>query len=334
MGSRLQRSLESLSPQNREAVGGFVTSLRAGGLKESTLEKAAQWLLDFDRVLAKPLESLQREDILLWLSATQGRLAPYIASKRLVTLARFLAWRRGSAPEFLRELKLRPKASPRGFPPPPKDIVAVSRGCTCIRDLALLMVAVDTAMRPMEITSLRCGDVEVDERGAMLRVAGKNGARAVRLTESLAYLLLWLEHHPRREPDAPLWITAHGGGVTPQRFLRILKLASKRTGAKGLHPYTIRHARLTQLAQELTEHELKQVAGWRPSSRMARVYVHLSGQDVGDKMARLSGLAAGILPCVRCFYLNPAVAARCLRCGVPLSVRDLSLLAQQRAEVG
>lgn len=60
------------------------------------------------------------------------------------------------------------------------------------------------------------------------------------------------------------------------------KAARKTKIRKRCNPHIFRHSRATLLAQHLTEAQLKQVFGWTQSSKMASVYVHLSGRDNDD----------------------------------------------------
>ena len=59
---------------------------------------------------------------------------------------------------------------------------------------------------------------------------------------------------------------------------------------KKIYPHLLRHSRLTELAKELTEQELKVFAGWVAGSNMAQIYVHLSGSDVSNKLLSNAGL--------------------------------------------
>lgn len=66
---------------------------------------------------------------------------------------------------------------------------------------------------------------------------------------------------------------------------------------KRVYPYLFRHSRITELANRLTELQLKKFAGWEYDSAMVRNYTHLDVSDldrvVPDRL-RVSSLKAPI----------------------------------------
>ena len=83
-------------------------------------------------------------------------------------------------------------------------------------------------------------------------------------------------------PEDPLWVSLKNPKkpLTASAFRTHLKRIAKRAGlSRPVHPHMLRHTRMTELARVLTEQELKVVAGWGRTSKMAGVYVHLSGRD-------------------------------------------------------
>ncbi|RLI13012.1 MAG: hypothetical protein DRO43_06445 [Candidatus Hecatellales archaeon] len=190
----------------------------------------------------------------------------------------------------------------------------------------------ESACRPHELLGLRLRNVQVDQYGAVTMVDGKTGQRRIRLVQSAPYLQVWINHHPRKDdPDAPLWFTSRHTGMTVGRLETLLTTLAYRAGLKGrIYPYVFRHSRLTELAKYLTESELKTYAGWTQGSRVAQVYVHLSGRDLDRKILKIHGLKppeeelmpAGEMapkPCLRCGRQNPADAKFCSQCGLPLT---------------
>ncbi|HDI01431.1 MAG TPA: site-specific integrase [Candidatus Bathyarchaeota archaeon] len=182
-------------------------------------------------------------------------------------------WDLYSSGEHLRDKILRPE-----------ELSALIRACGHPRDRAIIAVLAETGLRIGELLSLRVRDVEELQDGSYrLRVRGKTGLRTVVAIRSAPFLAEWLKVHPLRgEPDAPLWTTIKGKPrpLRPKAFREHLKNLARRAGLKRpVHPHMLRHTRFTQLARVLTEQELKVVAGWSRASRMAAVYVHLSGRD-------------------------------------------------------
>ena len=152
------------------------------------------------------------------------------------------------------------------------------------RDKAIISILYETGVRIGELLSLRLRDVEALEDGTYrLLVRGKTGVRNVVIIDAAPYLKAYLAvRRGPRHPGAPLFTTIKG----PTRALRpdswrvwLRKLCKIAGLSRTVHPHMFRHTRMTELARVLTEQELKVVAGWARDSRMAAVYVHLSGRD-------------------------------------------------------
>ena len=199
--------------------------------------------------------------------ANNGDLPPWLAGER------GSIWDLYSTGEHLRDKVLRPE-----------ELEALLSACGNPRDRAILAILAETGLRIGELLSMRLRDVEALQDGSFrLRVRGKTGLRVVVAIRSAPALSEWLEAHPRRDdPEAPLWTTLRRPfrPLRPKAFREHLRHLARRAGlSRPVSPHMFRHTRMTQLARVLTEQELKVVAGWTMSSRMASIYVHLSGRD-------------------------------------------------------
>ena len=95
-----------------------------------------------------------------------------------------------------------------------------------------------------------------------------------------------------------------------------------------MNPHMFRHSRATHLACHLTEAQMKEYFGWVQASRMAAIYVHLSGRDVDHALLKLHGIKTDkgdqqpdqleSKPCSRCKTINPCTGRYCSLCGLPL----------------
>jgi len=160
--------------------------------------------------------------------------------------------------------------------------------------------------------------------------------RRIRLVSSVPSLSVWLSHHPDKDnPEAPLWVGL--GTRNKNKHLKysaigtLFKKAALKCGVKKrCNPHLFRHSRATLLAQHLTEAQLKQVFGWTQSSKMASVYVHLSGRDTDDALLQFNGIKNSkaeekesvLKPkkCPRCEFVNGATSKFCNRCAAPLNI--------------
>ncbi|MDI6806991.1 MAG: zinc ribbon domain-containing protein [Candidatus Aenigmarchaeota archaeon] len=91
-----------------------------------------------------------------------------------------------------------------------------------------------------------------------------------------------------------------------------------------------RHTRATHLAKHLTEQELKVFFGWTMGSNMPSTYVHLSGQDIEDKILALNGIKKiekeeipkiPTKKCPKCGETNSIGNKFCIKCETPLDLK-------------
>ena len=119
------------------------------------------------------------------------------------------------------------------------------------------------------------------------------------------------------------------------------KITRKAGIKKRVYPHLFRHSRATHLASHLTEAQMKQYFGWVQASKMASVYVHLSGRDVDKALLRLNGIEVEedreelkFKPkiCPRCKAKNSPDAKFCSNCGFCLDEKTAIQLEELRAK--
>jgi len=107
----------------------------------------------------------------------------------------------------------------------------------------------------------------------------------------------------------------------------VYRVASKAVVSKKVNAQNFRHSRPTYLANFLTEAQMKEFFGWVQASKMASIYVHLSGRDVDNAILNVYGIKSSEgkeestlkpLNCQRCGESNQATNRYCSRCGLPL----------------
>jgi integrase len=215
------------------------------------------------------------------------------------------------------------------------------------RDRALIWTLYESGARVAEVLGLRVRDVEKTEYGALRLYLpkGKTGKRTVVVFEAaVPALLLWLSAHPKREdPTAPLWpgVQQDTEVISYNMVRKVLLDAARRAGITArVNPHNFRHSRASVLAQDpgISTSILEKTMGWAPGSSMAKTYVHISGRETEEALARAHGIEIGKaakpqtkLPvvCARDGTANDPDAAFCLRCGGPLRV-EAALELEQR----
>jgi len=186
---------------------------------------------------------------------------------------------------------------------------------------ALLWVLWESGMRINEVLGLNVGDVVFeDEQCAWIRMRHqaheqgqgnqKTGPRPVYVGECPAAIRAWLALHPAgTDPHAPLFLACSdrsgrrrlSASTVATHILPGLAarsgLASKREAAsiKGLSPHDFRHSSGTRGARLLAETGgdrsiLEKKHGWKPGSRQASRYIHLSVADQRAYVRRNLGL--------------------------------------------
>lgn len=144
------------------------------------------------------------------------------------------------------------------------------------RDLAILMLFIDTGVRLTELTNRRIGDVDLDIQ--VLRVVGKNNReRAVPIGRTTAtaldrYLRALSKHGCPTGPDDPLWV----GVKTKAPFTiwgvgTMLERRAQEAGLGHIHPHQFRHtfAHLWKVNGG-NEDDLMRITGWRSRQMLAR----------------------------------------------------------------
>ncbi len=225
-----------------------------------------------------------------------------------------------------------------------EDVELLIRNTSNTRDQAIISVLYDSAARSSEFCNVKIKDVKFDQLGALMHVDGKTGERNIRLINSVPYLNAWIQVHPLREDrNAFLWYNIHAlkwAEVNKQTLDRILRRATKRAKfSKKVHPHLFRHSRLTALASKVTEQVLKAFAGWSPDSRMAAIYVHMSGKSLDDALAKAQGVQMeekeevnklSPITCPRCKTKNASTAKFCTTCSMVLDVKTAMELQETK----
>lgn len=216
------------------------------------------------------------------------------------------------------------------------------------RDRALILTHYESGCRIGETLTLKILNVTFDKYGAVLIVDGKTGPRRVRIIAAAPALASWISMHPLREdPNAPLWIGVGTVGrhepLSYDGVRAMLRRLAKKTGLnKRVYSHLLRHTRATELANHLTEAQMKELLGWVPGSDMPSTYVHLSGRDVDGALLKAHGLtldqeqkvkmALTLTKCPRCGKDSSPEAQFCPSCGMFLELKAAVKLREERTK--
>jgi site-specific recombinase XerD len=341
---------------NRKKIEQFLEYIRAEGLSVPRQVRYVYVLRKVSRLLGKEFYRTTKTDMITLVSELEKQDTAYdtkLSEKQCIK--RFYKWFRNTEDDYppeVRWMKAKRNNNHKILPEhllTEDEVKKLAEACQNQRDRALILVLYETGCRVGEILTLKVGDVQFDTHGAIMIVKGKTGPRRVRVIFSAKALSEWLNHHPARlNSEAPLWTSFQSANSSKPleyyAFRKMLSVTARRVGiGKRVNPHSFRHARASNLANVLTEAQMKEYLGWVGDSRMASTYVHLSGRNIDNALLKLNGIKTEdevnneehklrIKTCSRCQEVNSPTSSFCSRCGCPLDVRTAMLLHEEESK--
>ncbi len=225
-----------------------------------------------------------------------------------------------------------------------EEVKNILKACVNARDRAIIMMAYEGGFRIQELMNMNVKDVKIIDDGVHIHVPGKKGsktgARDVWLVECMGRVREWLEAHPNRKPNSPLFvdIKKHKNrrmeqGAARTMFYKKARLAGY--NSSKFNPHNYRHTCATEKASlGFSESQLNQFMGWRQSSKMGATYIHLTGKDVKEAYKRVLGMSSDepikVKVCPKCGYENTWRSTDCGRCFTILDPKKRMELVKKR----
>lgn len=214
-----------------------------------------------------------------------------------------------------------------------EEMKKIIQKCITLRDKALCSALCESGCRISEIGTMQIKHISFEEYGARLTVNGKTGMRKILVIGSAPYLQEWLNRHPDNEnPEAQLWIASNGKSLSYARISDIIKRAAVRAGiTKRVYCHLFRHSRATILANKMSDSALKDYLGWTQGSKMAGIYIHMSGKETDEVILQMNGIeidkekTLSVLQpkkCLKCSTVNEVTNRFCKLCGLPLEKEE------------
>ena len=338
---------EATCPENKKAILEFINFLEGEGYSAHYQRGFIKTLLLLDRHLGKPFKEASETELMGFLRRYRDKphtRATY--ATRIKAFYRWLLtgkWRRGIYPKVVENISTTVRKHELPIKSPndiltQDEVLAMIDAADNLRDKALIALLYDSAARPSEILNLRIKDVKLNKTHGEIFVNGKTGMRRIPIVFSIPYLMKWINAHPRKDdPEAMLFPKLKQGrggeNLTPNGLDALVKRLARRVGIeKRVTAYLFRHSRLTELANVLRDSQLKALAGWTASSRMAEHYVRLAGLDIDSPILDYYGIKhekkaeAKLKPriCPRCDHVNPPNALYCEKCGLALDEKVIA----------
>jgi integrase/recombinase XerD len=344
---RLIEKSTSIPETNKNAIFRFKDDSLAEGISKGRIARYLWDLKTLSTWLNMEFERATKEDIKRMLGKLETSHYSYSTKRDLkITLRKFYRWLRGTEgiPEEVSWFKTNLKSNNRKLPEEvltENEVAKLIRAASSVRNRAFISTFYETGCRIGEILTLKLKHVVPANPGMQLIVNGKTGARRIRIIASAPYLSQWINAHPNADdPGAFLWIDKKGELTEYRTITYLLEYLKKKTGIKKrIYPHIFRHSRATHLANHLTEAQMKQYFGWVQASKMASIYVHLSGRDVDNAILKLYGIKddrqtkedSVLQPrtCDRCKETNPPTSEYCKRCNMPLTKEAIMKLMEK-----
>ncbi|MBF8294206.1 MAG: hypothetical protein HW389_751 [Bacteroidetes bacterium] len=338
--SRLKRRTD-VTEKNKETIKRFTDYNFARGLSPARVDKYLTALPVLATQIGKDFELAGKDDIQRVVGQIERtQLSPWTKRDYRSALKYFYRWLRDTEefPPEVRWLKTTAKATAKKLPSDlltPDEVIKLINTADSPRDRAFIATLYESGCRVGELGGLRVKDIQFDKYGAILTVDGKTGMRRVRVVAAAPFLASWLSFHPQRQDrEAFVWITVDKRELMGYRGItNLMRRVTERTGIKKkTNCHSFRHSRASYLANFLSSAQMNEHFGWTQGSKMAAVYIHLSGRAVDSALLNTYGIKMDednqtetLQPkvCGQCSAWNPFTSEFCERCHQLLATDEI-----------
>ncbi len=237
-----------------------------------------------------------------------------------------------------------------------EDGIRISEQTNSLQLKALILTQLDAGLRPSELEGLNYGDAKKDGQFIFLKIKKTKTAepRDVILFKSAIYLNRWLDLHPTRKDNDPLWINEN---VSKSSVLRgtnkimrasydavrqRLRVMAKKAGFKqSINLYMMRHSAINLAKEELIPAEVASEKFGHDINYYVNVYGRLTDEQKRNRFKAVYGISEEKerikprpLVCNMCQSINESGKELCEKCNSPLTLtKALEIEKQKDTEI-
>ena len=329
-----------ISDQNKKMVRRFLQHYDVTVARKALFLERLVPLLRFAENLAEAMDDRDGLNTLFY--GLRQKYSPATYSIYTGVSLRYLRWLNdGKIPDGARDIKnpgkkqLRRKLDP-GDMITWEDCTRLASHMTSNQTKAMLFTQLDGGFRPSEFVDLRYSDVKENKGLLAIYVRdGKTGPRNVVLQRCVPYLMRWLDEHPSKKPNDPLWVLEQSGAPNDSKRLKPctypalrkrFKTAAKRAGlSKPVDTYNFRHSSCVLDKRDNLPLDLAADRHGHSVQYFTQIYGRLSTEDVMNRFRDHYDIAGKEEPktttrlCQLCAYPNEQNANHCYRCHSPMT---------------
>jgi len=335
---------KEISKENKKIILNFKDYLLSEGIGIVRISRYFVELIRYNRMLKKSFNKATKEDIRrIVAELNQTELADETKKCFKILLRKLYRFIRGIEEKgvYPDEVKWISIAMPPNHKKLPEELLTeeevkkIISKCDNLRDKTLMSCLYESGCRISEIGTMKIKHVSFEQYGARITVNGKTGMRKILIVNSTPYLQEWINRHPNNEDtESYLWVSNTGKFLCYGRIVAILKNATKKTGIKKrVHAHLLRHSRATLLASTpgMSDSAMKHYFGWTQGSKMASIYIHMSGKDTDRAILMANGIKVDsekvkskLKPkkCLKCNCINEVTNRFCKICGFVLDKEE------------
>ena len=331
-------SIRHISPQNKKLVEKFMEIYDVSPARKAIFFKHIKLVLEKTNDISVSMHDPDKINKIF--RELRDKLGVGYYSTIVNVSQRFVKWLNDDLkPKGFKDVKSVPKSKQKRQLAP-KDMFSWEDGLKMISATnnimmkAIVATQLDGGMRPSEFIDLNFGDVNIKGEFIILDVnQGKTGARPVILWRAVPFLLKWIQSHPSKRKNDPLWVLERDNDNTVQRyeyravFERIRRLAAKAEIDKPIDFYNFRHSACTISKKDNVPEEIAAAKFVHTIEYYTNTYGRLSTDDVIDRFSRHYGLThekAAIkknIKCEKCEFVNLPESDTCEKFSSPLSIK-------------